>query len=445
MEDIRNMPIGIQSFEAVRTGSYVYVDKTHFIPKLELVGRAYFLIRPRRFGKSLFISTLQAYFEGRTELFKGLAIEKYKAETGGEWESYPTLKLDLSAQKYTQEEHLDAILNDHINDWCKKYDIRFDIREPSIAFATIIKELYKKFNKKVVILIDEYDKPLIATLENEALHEHYRATLKAFYSVIKNSNDYIHMSFLTGITKFGKVSIFSDLNNLYDISFNSEYSSICGITEEELKSFFSSEVEGIACEYNISYEEMLDMLRAKYDGYRFSEKDERLYNPFSLCIAFQDRKLGDYWFATGTPTFLVRFLERRTFDIPDLEGNIKLTFDNLDIYRATKDNLIPFLFQAGYITIKDYDRELNRYLLGFPNNEVRYAFLKDLLKVYTTAHTANDGTFIIDEFLEAIRGGDIERVLSLATSLIASIPYDSFKDDASDISKKAREKTSELR
>jgi len=439
MQNVRHLPIGIQSFEAVRTGSYVYVDKTHFIPKLELVGRAYFLIRPRRFGKSLFVSMLQAYFEGRTELFKGLAIEKYKKETGSEWQSYPILKLDLNAKEYTKEEHLGAILNYHIDKWKADYEIETEYKYPDTAFAYIIKTLYEKFNKKVVILIDEYDKPLIATLENEKLHEQYRTTLKAFYSVIKNSNDYIHMSFLTGITKFGKVSIFSDLNNLDDISFDREYSSICGMTEEELKSSFSPEVEGIACEYNRSYEEMLGMLRAKYDGYRFSKKDERLYNPFSLLNALVKKELGDYWFSTGTPTFLVRFLERRTFNIPDLEGNIKLTLDNLDIYRATKDNLIPFLFQAGYITIKDYDRELNRYLLGFPNNEVRYAFLKNLLKVYTTAHTANDGTFIIDEFLDAIRGGDIERVLSLATSLIASIPYDSFKDDASEALKKASE------
>jgi len=204
MQEIRNLPIGIQSFTSMIEGNYIYVDKTQFIPKLEVLGRAYFLTRPRRFGKSLFISTLQAYFEGRKELFKGLNIEKFKKENGQEWQSYPVLKLDLNAKKYTEEEHLDEILNDHIEKWCKDYDIQIDLASPDSAFKKIIESLYNKFNKRVVILIDEYDKPLVATLGNEVLHEQYRSTLKAFYSVIKSSNDYIHLSFLTGITKFSK-------------------------------------------------------------------------------------------------------------------------------------------------------------------------------------------------------------------------------------------------
>jgi len=335
MQKIRNMPVGVQSFEIMRTSPYVYVDKTHFIPKLEVVGRAHFLARPRRFGKSLFISTLQAYFEGRKELFKGLAIEKFKAETGNEWQSYPVLKLDLNAKKYTKEEHLDEILNEHIDEWKRTYGIECKYKAPDSAFSYIIKSLYEKFNQRVVILIDEYDKPLIATLENEELHEQYRATLKAFYSVIKSSNDYIHLSFLTGVTKFSKVSIFSDLNNLYDISFDREYSSLCGITEEELLSNFEEEVQALASEYNQTYDEMVDVLRARYDGYRFSKKEERIYNPFSLFNVFAKKELGDYWFATGTPTFLVRLLEQRYFDIQDLEGNIQITADDIneDIHR----------------------------------------------------------------------------------------------------------------
>jgi len=429
MEDIRNMPIGIQSFEAMRTGGYVYVDKTHFIPKLEKLGRAYFLTRPRRFGKSLFISTLKAYFEGRTELFKGLFIEKHKKEMGLEWQTYPVLKLDLNPQEYTKKEHLTTILNDHIDKWKKAYDIQFEAVDPQSAFAKTIETLYKKFNKKVVVLVDEYDKPLIATLENEELNDTYRSMLKAFYSVLKSSNDYLHISFLTGITKFSKVSIFSDLNNLDDISFDSKYSSICGITEDELKNNFSPEVKTLANEDGKSYDEMLDILRQKYDGYRFSENEERLYNPFSLCISFDKNRLGDYWFESGTPTFMIHLLEQSSFDIPDLEGNISLTMKNLDEYRLDYSHIAPLLFQSGYLTIKDYDKELRSYILGYPNDEVKYAFIERLMRVYAGANRGLSEEFRIDKFLYSIKKGDIDQVLTLTKSLLASIPYDSFPKD----------------
>ena len=423
------MPVGIQSFEIMRTSPYVYVDKTHFIPKLEVVGRAYFLTRPRRFGKSLFISTLQAYFEGRKELFKGLAIEKIKAEAGSEWQSYPVLKLDLNAKKYTKEEHLDEILNEHIDEWKHTYSIECKYKAPDSAFAYIIKSLYEKFNQRVVILIDEYDKPLIATLENKELHEQYRATLKAFYSVIKSSGDFIHLSFLTGVTKFSKVSIFSDLNNLYDISFDKEYSSLCGIAEEELLSNFAEEVKALANEYDQTYDEMINILRQRYDGYRFSEKEERIYNPFSLFNVFAKNKLGNYWFESGTPTFMVHLFEQKAFALPDLEGNITMSARSIDMYRLSYSNLVPLLFQSGYLTIKDYDRELDMYVLGYPNDEVKYAFIECLMMVYTSARKDPSGEFMIGEFLHSMRKGDIERVLTLIKALMASIPYDSLPED----------------
>ena len=427
------MPVGVQSFEAMRLGNFVYVDKTQFIPKLEKLSMAYFLARPRRFGKSLFISTLQAYFEGRKELFKGLAIEKFKAEAGSEWQKYPVLKLDLNAQKYTREEDLTTILNENISMWEEKYNVKTRSPDPISAFTRIIQLLYEKFNQRVVVLIDEYDKPLIATLENEELHEQYRATLKAFYSVIKSSNDYIHLSFLTGVTKFSKVSIFSDLNNLYDISFDREYSSLCGITEEELLSNFAEEVQALASEYNQTYDEMLDVLRARYDGYRFSKKEERIYNPFSLFNVFAKKELGDYWFATGTPTFLVRLLEQRYFDIQDLEGNIQITADDINEYRIGQENLIPLLFQTGYLTVKDYREEglsyVGRYTLGYPNDEVKYAMVKRLMKIYIDATTSFNTDFKVDKFEVAMRKGDIERVLTLIKALMASIPYDSLPED----------------
>ena len=423
------MPIGIQDFETMRTASYVYVDKTQFISQLEIVGRAYFLTRPRRFGKSLFISTLQTYFEGRKELFKGLAVEKIKAERCEDWKKYPVLKLDLNAQKYLSEEDLTTILNDHIDKWKKNYNIQFEANDSCSAFTKIIEALYKKFNQKVVILIDEYDKPLIATLENQELQEQYRATLKAFYSVIKSLNGCIHLSFLTGVTKFSKVSIFSDLNNLFDISFDEEYSSLCGITEEELKNNFSNEVKVLANKYEKPQEEMLFILKKKYDGYRFSKKEERIYNPFSLCIAFERKDLGDYWFSSGTPSFMVHLFEQKVFDIPDLEGNIEITQRAIDDYRMDYSNLAPLLFQSGYLTVKDYNKKIDMYVLGYPNDEVKYAFLECLMRVYTSASNNPLGHFMINNFLNSMEKGDIDRVLTLTKALMASIPYDSLPED----------------
>ena len=423
----RNMPIGIQDFEIMRTCPYVYVDKSQFISKLEIVGRAYFLTRPRRFGKSLFLSTLQAYFEGKKELFKGLAIEKIKA--GSEWQSYPILKLDLNAKEYTEREHLTTILNYHIKMWEDKYGVKTNCNDSDTAFAKIIRLLYEKFNKRVVILIDEYDKPLIATLENEKLQEQYRSMLKAFYGVIKSLNGCIHLSFLTGVTKFSKVSIFSDLNNLDDISFDEKYSSLCGITEKELESNFKLEIEALSNAYNKPYNEMIDILRTKYDGYRFSKKEERIYNPFSLLNALAKKELGDYWFETGTPTFMVRLLEQKAFKIPDLEKNIRLSVRTINEYRIGYDNLAPLLFQSGYLTIKDYDVELDRYILGYPNDEVKYAFLECLMSVYTSACKGSNGMFMIDEFVTSMKRGDIDGVLKLIKALMASIPYDNLPKD----------------
>ena len=256
-----------------------------------------------------------------------------------------------------------------------------------------------------------------------------RSTLKAFYSVIKSSNDYIHLSFLTGVTKFSKVSIFSDLNNLFDISFDEEYSSLCGITEEELLSNFEEEVQAIATEYNKTYDEMINILRQRYDGYRFSEKEERIYNPFSLFNVFAKNRLGDYWFESGTPTFMVHLFEQKIFELPDLEKNINLSMRDMNEYRLSYVNLVPLLFQAGYLTIKDYKREEDTYILGYPNDEVKYAFLYNLMAVYTDGKSLSQGEFRIGLFKEAMQRGDVERVLTLIKALMASIPYDSLPED----------------
>ena len=335
----------------------------------------------------------------------------------------------MNVGNYKDSEELKAVLNSHIEKWSTQFDIQIKFDLPHLNFAYVIEALYKKFNKRVVILIDEYDKPLIATMENLQLQEQYRSTLKAFYSVIKSANDYIHLSFLTGITKFSKVSIFSDLNNLLDISFDDEYSSLCGITEEELKDNFLPEIEALSGKEGKTFEEMLSLLRQKYDGYRFSKKEERIYNPFSVCNAFYFKELGNYWFESGTPTFMVKLLEQRTFDLPNLEGKIALKSGNMDVYRVSYESLVPLLFQAGYLTIKNYDKDFNRYILGYPNDEVKYAFLEQLMKVYTSARSNLSGEFMIDEFVCAIKKNDIDRVLNLIKALLASIPYDSFPKD----------------
>ena len=429
MKDIINMPIGVQSFEAMRMGNYVYVDKSQFIPKIEKLSRAYFLTRPRRFGKSLFISMLQAYFEGRKELFSGLAIEKIKEENNSEWKKYPVLKLDLNVGEYKDNRELNDVLNAQIESWCFKFGIEKKFDKPYMNFSYIIQFLYEKFEEKVVVLVDEYDKPLIATLENEELNEEYRSILKAFYSVIKSYGDYIHVSFLTGVTKFSKVSIFSDLNNLTDISLQREYSTICGITQEELEKYFAFYIEEMAEEYDVPYNEMMAKLKKKYDGYHFSEDLVDIYNPFSLCNAFETKKLGDYWFETGTPTFLINLLKQKYFSIPDLEGNVEMTVKTFDEYKMSYENMVPLLFQSGYLTIRSYTKEFNTYMLGFPNDEVRYAFLDRLMRVYTSACNNSSSPFVVNEFVNSIRKGDIDKVLTLIKALMASIPYDSLPPD----------------
>ena len=429
MQMSRIVPLGIQSFSVIRKCNYVYVDKSHFIEKLDLEGFSYFLNRPRRFGKSLFVSMLESYYKCEKEYFKGLAIERIKAEKGDEWRSYPVLKLDLNAGDYTTADELKNMLNAQLDVWCSQFEIERKFGIPHLDFAYIIPLLYKKFGQKVVFLVDEYDKPLIATMENPELNDVYRSMLKAFFGVIKSLNSYIHISFLTGITKFSKVSIFSDLNNLNDISFDKKYSTICGITQEELEENFNSNIEELAAEYNISHDEMVGMLKTKYDGYHFSEDLINVYNPYSLCAAFQGKKLRNYWFISGTPSFMIRMLERHDINIPDLEGGVELNADDMDSYRVDYDNLPPFLFQSGYLTIKEYDIRYNRYVLGFPNDEVKYAFLERLMNVYTSSSGKMKGNFAITRFSENIEKGNIDEVLSMIKALLASIPYDSFSEE----------------
>ena len=425
----RKLPVGIQSFEKLRTDKYLYVDKTEHLFRLILTSSPYFLSRPRRFGKSLFLSTLAAYFLGKKDLFKGLYIEKAeeeraKSEGSEPWTEYPVLYLDFNMGRYD----LPDSLNESLEYFLRAEETRFGIQENDLSFgkrfAFLIQTAYEKTGKKVVILVDEYDKPLLQTMYvNEALNEEFRSTLKSFYSVLKTCDQYIRFSFLTGVTKFSKISIFSDLNNLQDISLHEAFSSICGITEKELHLTFKPEIEALAEKEKISYESCVELLKKRYDGYLFAGVGESVYNPFSVLNVFSANNVGSYWFATGTPTFLVNYLKDAYYNIPDLDGNVELDEAGLADYRADTKNPLPILFQAGYLTIKRYDSKYRLYSLGFPNDEVRYGFLSNLLPVYSDIKSS-ETAHSVAQFSKDIEGGNVDGFMERMKSIIAGIPYD---------------------
>ena len=427
----RKLPIGVQSFKVLRDDRYLYVDKTKYIAQLVGSGRVYFLSRPRRFGKSLFLSTLAAYFLGKKELFKGLYLEKAEEEQAVQenrsaWQEYPVLYLDFNAKNYINEQALVDILNLHLNEWEARYAIPKTAEAPEDRFRLLIAALFKQTGKQVVILVDEYDKPLLQTMGvNEELNEQYRNTLKAFYSVIKTCDEYIRFAFLTGVTKFSKISIFSDLNNLNDISLLPKYAGICGISQSELEATFAPEIEALAQANELTRDETLKRLKQNYDGYCFAQRSENMYNPFSLLRVFDGQLFQSYWFSTGTPTFLVNYLKEAHYYIPDLDGNVQLDEDGLQTYRAVAQDVLPILFQAGYLTIKKYISDLRLYQLGFPNNEVRYGFLHNLLPAYSDVPFGQTGVWV-GRFVQDIRKGNVNGFMERMQSIIAGIPYDDF-------------------
>ncbi len=429
MSTIRKMPIGVQSFEVLRKESFVYVDKTELIWRLVNESRVHFLSRPRRFGKSLLLSTLKAYFLGQKELFKGLAIEKFEEAEKGKreiWQEYPVLYLDFNTGIYDTKEGLLNRLTSFLCEYEKIYgSTGLDLPD---RFQNLIKAAYEKTGRQAVILIDEYDKPLLQTMwKDEALNETYRTILKGFFGVIKSADQYLRFAFLTGVTKFSKVSIFSDLNNLRDLSLLSDYSAVCGISQEELEADFKPEIAALAESNSLTYEEALAKLKQRYDGYKFSEDGKNMYNPFSLLNVFADGRMRDYWFATGTPTFLVEYLKKAYYNIPDLDGNVKMNESGLEAYRADTINPLPILFQSGYLTIKDYNDFSRLYRLGFPNDEVRYGFLDNLLPAYTPIRTDKTGLSIW-EFYEQIEAGDVDGFMQKMKGIISGIPYDNLTE-----------------
>ena len=433
MNTPRKLPIGVQSFEKLRRDGYLYIDKTSFLWQLVQVSSPYFLSRPRRFGKSLFLSTLAAYFRGQKELFKDLYLEKAEEEQAAQegreaWQAYPVLYLDFNTENYNDDNSMHTILHTHLSQWEKQYEADTSEQTFSSRFKGIIQRAYHQTGKQVVILVDEYDKPLLQTMGvNEALNEHYRNTLKAFYSVIKTCDEYIRFAFLTGVTKFSKISIFSDLNNLRDISMEKQYAGLCGITQIELETNFQPDIQVLADEQDLTYQEALAALKQWYDGYLFHPAGEGMYNPFSLLSAFVKKEIKSYRFSTGTPTFLVNFLKEAHYYIPDLDGKVELDEEGLQTYRAVAQDALPILFQAGYLTIKKYISDVRLYRLGFPNDEVRYGFLHNLLPAYSDVPFGQTGVWV-GRFVQDIRKGNVDEFMERMQAIIASIPYDNFTD-----------------
>ncbi len=392
----RRLPISTQDFEQLRNDGDLYVDKTQYIEKLFSLGTVFFLSRPHRFGKSLFLSTLRAYFEGRKELFEGLYIAEREEEIARwqkrePWEASPVLYFYLNAKDYKSRDALSRRLMAQLSEIEQQYEVEQGSEAPEDRFIYLIKALYQKTGKQVVILIDEYDKPLLETVDDKALNEANRSLLKAFYEVLKQCDRYIRFAFLTGITKFSKTTLFSGVNNLIDITLLDNYDAICGFTEDELAAYFSPEIEKLAKAENTTVEETRATLKKKYDGYCFSRKGGRVYNPFSLLRVLANSAYDYYWFENATPSYLVKFLRRTRVPIQNLEENIEIDADILEDFRYNDPNyIIHYLFYSGYLTIKEYLCEENRFILGFPNDEVRSGFLRGLL-YYTRPDVSSMG------------------------------------------------------
>ena len=410
-------PIGIQNFEEVIKTGCVYVDKTELIYKLVDEGKYYFLSRPRRFGKSLLISTFEAYFSGKKELFEGLAISKLEKD----WNTYPILHLDLNSREYKDEASLEAELNRHLEQWENRYGDEFKNRATEERFLQLIDKVYEKTGKQVVILVDEYDKPMLQTIGNSALQDAYRSKLKAFYSVLKTQDAKIRFAFLTGVTKFGKVSVFSDLNHLTDLSMLPQFIDLCGISEIELHEYFDSSVEQLAEANGMSKEACYEKLKTNFDGYHFYPNTQGIYNPFSLLNTLKYKVFRDYWFETGTPTFLVHQLLKTGYQL-DYMTEEEVPEGTLNSIDMMEDNPLTLLYQSGYLTIADYDEEFKTYRLQFPNREVREGFVKYLVPFYTPK-TDDKSTFSIDKFVREIRTGQAEAFMRRLEAFFANGDY----------------------
>ncbi len=413
-------PIGIQSFRKMIMEGYLYVDKTPFVYDFIRDGGYYFLSRPRRFGKSLLLSTIEAYYRGERELFRGLALENLVHE----WETLPVLHLDLNNGSYEDEQGLLEKLDFQLSEWEEEFGISYDSSRSlsaSLRFGSLIKKIHDKTGKMVVILVDEYDKPLLNTIHRPELSDSFRTILKAFYSNLKTMDVYIRLAVLTGVARFSKVSIFSDLNNLRDISFEDRYSEICGVTKRELERYFQSGIRELQQTYNLGNNDIEELLKKKYDGYHFSRRSSDIYNPFSLMNVFAKRHIGNYWIESGTPTYLVnllRMIDRPFRDVTPVEVETEY-LESAGIMDS--DPIIAF-YQSGYLTIKGYDPDTSSYILDYPNEEVKDGFLKFLLRSYIPKIKAGSG-FTLGDFIRFARDGQPQEFMKSLESMVASVPY----------------------
>ena len=419
-------PIGIQSFDRLREDGYVYVDKTALVYRLVKEGAVYFLSRPRRFGKSLLVSTLKCYFQGKKELFKGLAIEGLETE----WAEYPIFHFDFNGDNFTQAGVLEQRIESRISVWEGEYGKDERLVTWGDRFAYVLEQAHKRYGRRCVVLVDEYDKPILDVLDTgyktqvngqeRLLEDWHREILKAFYSVFKLAADDLQFVFLTGVTKFSQVSVFSGFNQPSDISMVAEYETLCGITQDELERYFPVPVHELAAEYGCTDEEMKNLLKHRYDGYHFSRKMADVYNPFSLLNAFKNKEITDYWFATGTPTYLIRLLNHTQEDLDELTGRYYRSEEFID-YKADVEKPLPMIYQSGYLTIKDYNLRRGTFLLDFPNNEVKNGFVSLIVSDYLKPEKSVDSW--IQDALDALEAGDTERLRELFTSFLAGIPY----------------------
>ena len=425
-------PIGIQSFPQIIEDGYVYVDKTALVYDLVTTGKVYFLCRPRRFGKSLLVSTLKSYFEGKKEQFKGLAIESLEKD----WKKYPVFHIDFNGTNFTEGSILDNTLEAFVSQQEKIYGKDEFAAGLGKRFAAVLKAAHEKTGQRAVVLIDEYDKPLLDILDQDLritingqerkLEDWNREVLKGFYSVFKAADDDLQFVLLTGVTKFSQVSVFSGFNQPNDISMDEHYEALCGITEEELYTVFDEPIKAMATRYKVSAEEMKQMLKRKFDGYHFSPNMLDIYNPFSLLNALSKRILSDYWFATGTPSYLIRLLSHCKENINELTGRYHPRSSFVD-YRADVEAPLPMIYQSGYLTIKDWDMYLDSYLLDFPNDEVKNGFLTMVATSYLQPKEPTDA-FVL-QVVNAMRSGRCDELHTLLTSFFASIPYSQRRKD----------------
>ena len=419
-QSLKRCPIGIQAFEKVIEGNYLYIDKTEYIYRMANGASKYcFLSRPRRFGKSLLTSTLHCYFAGKKDLFKGLAIEKLETE----WTEYPVLHFDMSLAKHLDKEKLNEYLAWRLREYNEKYGLtKNNDAGVNVQLADLIKRACEQTGRQVVVLIDEYDAPLLDVVHEDENLPVLRNVMHNFYSPLKACDPYLRFVFLTGITKFSQLSIFSELNNILNISMLKPYAAICGITQEEMQEQMTAYIERLAVSQEMSKEETLQKLKEKYDGYHFTWPSPDIYNPFSLLNAFANDELNNYWFGSGTPTYLIEMLRKFHVLPSQLGGSMQAMAADFDAPTEKMEGIVPLLYQSGYFTIKDYNKLAELYTLDIPNGEIRIGLMRSLLPGYLAHNTLKGNTTIARMYL-AIAGGDMDGALRLLQEFLSTVPY----------------------